>query len=279
MGKRKLSKHRFIDKLPAIPAAFASEVQFSAPKAITNYFSKLPEGTPLPAPAPPPAPIPIAPKRGPGRPRKPRTAPARLLPLPFRHYRFVTSTGAPAERRRRHPFGLTRALYSDTDLPPSQVGDTAIWAEPLEMGFRWRQSAGEVHVMATQTAVLRACVGYVLSQIPPGVTVAAVTARGSKGSSNISSNERSAGPSRSFATGVVAVTLVKMHPADGASSDGWWRRCLEGAPVVAWEEVSERDYSTLPPERLEELRRQQARLDLEARDGGGGGDGGGDGKQ
>jgi hypothetical protein len=56
----------------------------------------------------------------------------------------------------------------------------------------------------------------------------------------------------------VVVTLVKMRPADGAGSEGWWRRCLEGAPEVCWEEVSERDYSTMPAERLEVLRQQQA---------------------
>ncbi len=70
----------------------------------------------------------------------------------------------------------------------------------------------------------------------------------------------------------VVVTLVKAEAAEGASSAGWWCRLLEGWPAVAWEHVSERDYSTLPAEALWEHRRRQAQLE-EATRGGGGGEG------
>lgn len=70
----------------------------------------------------------------------------------------------------------------------------------------------------------------------------------------------------------VLITLVKAEAADGVSSAGWWSRLLEGWPAVAWEHVTERDYSTLPAEALWEHRRRQAQLE-EATWGGGGGAG------
>ncbi|GLC59400.1 hypothetical protein PLESTB_001482100 [Pleodorina starrii] len=238
------------------------------------------------------------------------TAPAGLLALPFQRYRLVNAWGRPVERRRRHPFGLTRALYDASELPPSLAGDSAVWAEPvgppLELGsFRWRQSAGEVHIMATRVPpglatqdllvevrprslrIANRSSGEVylygtleaviltdqttwthhrdaprpLPSLPPGSESGSESGGGGSGGGG-------GGPSgEEGCVAAVVVTLVKMRPAEGAASEGWWSRCLEGAPAVAWEEVSERDYSTLPAEQLQELRRQQARMDAQAREG------------
>lgn len=104
-----------------------------------------------------------------------QAAPSGRLALPFVRYRFVTAHGRPLDRVRRHPFGLSRALYGTEELTPRLAGDAAVWAEPrgcgdfgggsgggsgggpgYRGGFRWRQSAGEVHIIATLVRQIKA---------------------------------------------------------------------------------------------------------------------------
>lgn len=82
----------------------------------------------------------------------PQVAPSGLLPLPFALYTLVTQDGAPVERRRSHPFGLTRAVYDSADLPHSMAGERAVWAQVAGAGARWRQSAGEVHLLVARVS-------------------------------------------------------------------------------------------------------------------------------
>ncbi|KXZ43994.1 hypothetical protein GPECTOR_75g717 [Gonium pectorale] len=226
------------------------------------------------------------------------SAPSRVLPLPFRAYRLVTAAGRPVERRRRHPFGLSRALYAAPELTPSLAGDAAVWAEPEGGGFRWRQSAGEVHLIATRVPHGLPASQLLVEVRPRSLIVTnrttgeqylsgtleatvladqatwvlggggATAAAGRGGGSGGGTGARHGGGARdgSGAGGAaLTVTLVKMAPADGAASTGWWSRLFEGAPVVDWDEVGEKDYSTMPPELLEAHAREQARLDEAAR--------------
>ncbi|PNH12875.1 hypothetical protein TSOC_000100 [Tetrabaena socialis] len=180
------------------------------------------------------------------------TSPARLLDLPYKKYRFITAEGRPVERARRHPFGLQRAHYAAADLPPSLAGEGAVWAEPAGGGFRWRQSAGEVHVIATR--------------VPPGLPAAQLAVEEEAGADGREVVAEAVAGRGGGEEGGCVLTLVKAAPAEGAASEGWWRTLLEGAPEVAWEEVAARDYSTLPEEALEEQRRQQARAEVEERE-------------
>lgn len=75
-------------------------------------------------------------------------------------------------------------------------------------------------------------------------------------------NAGSAAGSSGAAGLLVAISLVKMRPADGAASEAWWVRCLEGAPEVEWDAgAGERDYSTMPEEELHRQRRERAQVE------------------
>jgi hypothetical protein len=60
-----------------------------------------------------------------------QAAPSGRIDLPYRHYTLVTADGLLVERTRKHPFGLSRALYSAADAPDAGRGGL-VWAQPAD---------------------------------------------------------------------------------------------------------------------------------------------------
>lgn len=63
------------------------------------------------------------------------------MELPYRMYKLVHTDGRPAERVNKHAFSMSRAYYSETELPDP------VWAEISDGSCRWRQSTQEVSII------------------------------------------------------------------------------------------------------------------------------------
>lgn len=68
--------------------------------------------------------------------------PTRLeLAMPYKYYRLVYGDGRRVERKQKHPFCMSRVLYT------SQEVGSEVWVEMSDGTCRWRQSSSEVKVM------------------------------------------------------------------------------------------------------------------------------------
>eukprot|EP00958_Prasinococcus_capsulatus_P018088 scaffold2088_cov399-Prasinococcus_capsulatus_cf.AAC.56 len=64
------------------------------------------------------------------------------IELPYKMYKLVKHDGTVTERITKHPFQLSRVYYAQSEQTEN------VWVETMDHVLRWRQSAGEVKVMA-----------------------------------------------------------------------------------------------------------------------------------
>jgi hypothetical protein len=176
-------------------------------------------------------------------PAPPKTA----LELPYRQYRLVTAEGRPLERADKHPFCMSRVYYARGETPAAEA---AAWAELADGSCRWRQSAGEVKVIALKVprdlpareleveirpfslrvARRGTCEVYLEGRLHRGVVPedSLWTLGGGAGEDGC------------------ALSLAKMNlevlARPWAHAESWWPRLLEGHGDIAWddyEKVSE----------------------------------------
>lgn len=64
------------------------------------------------------------------------------IALPYKSYSLVNTDGVVVERIDKHPFCMSRVYYNKEERPPE------VWAEDAEHTYRWRQTGGEIKLIA-----------------------------------------------------------------------------------------------------------------------------------
>lgn len=188
------------------------------------------------------------------------------LEVPYKMYRLVTSTGGAVERTDKHPFAMSRVYYDAAEKPEE------VWVELADGSCRWRQTAGEVRVLALK--VPRDLRPRDLSvQINPFDLQITNKVSGEvylKGRLH-----RGVVPEDCFWTHCggegedgCCVTLRKMNlevlQRHWAHSETWWTRLFEVHGEIAWDDY-EKDYSDLPEEVMVKHKVAEAIKDVERR--------------
>ena len=192
------------------------------------------------------------------------SSPKMELELPYKMYRLVSATGKAVERVDKHPFCMSRVYYDATEKPEE------VWVELADGSCRWRQSGGEVRIIALR----------VPSNIPPR-NIRVDFAPFSLKVWNKESFEvylegrlhRGIIPEDCYWTHCggdgedgCCITLAKMNlevlARHWAHSESWWSRLFDNHGEIAWDDY-EKDYSDLPAEVLDRYRIGEATKDSE----------------
>ncbi len=187
------------------------------------------------------------------------------LEVPYKMYRLVTSRGTAVERVDKHPFAMSRVYYDAAEKPEE------VWAELADGSCRWRQTAGELRIIALR----------VPSDLRPrdlGVDISPYHVRVyKKGAPEEVYLEgrlhRGVVPEDCFWTHCggegedgCCIILRKMNlevlQRRWAHSETWWPRLFEGHGDIAWDDY-EKDYSDLPEEVMARHRAREAIEDAE----------------
>lgn len=193
-------------------------------------------------------------------------APKAELEVPYKMYRLVTAGGLAVERVDKHPFCMSRVYYDAAEKPEE------VWVELADGSCRWRQTAGEIRILALKVPPDLSARNLHVEFAPYHVFVR-----------NKVTNEtylegqlhRGVIPEDCFWThcgGVgedgCCLTLRKMNlevlSKQWAHSESWWPRLFEHHGDIAWDDY-EKDYSDLPEEVMAKHRKVEAIKDAEKR--------------
>lgn len=207
------------------------------------------------------------------------------LEVPYKMYRLVTTNGTAVERTDKHPFAMSRVYYDASEKPEE------VWVELADGSCRWRQTAGEIRIIALK----------VPSDLPPRqlkvdispfyLKVYRILERQNAKTTGVKQNEKSFEQEEEeevflegrLHRGIIpedcfwthcggegddgcCITLHKMNlevlQKHWAHSESWWNRLFENHQDIAWDDY-EKDYSDLPEEVLEKYRTTEAIKDAE----------------
>jgi hypothetical protein len=190
------------------------------------------------------------------------------LEVPYKMYRLVTSTGTAIERTDKHPFAMSRVYYDASEKPEE------VWVELADGSCRWRQTAGEIRIIALK----------VPSDLPPRQLKVDISPYHLKIYRVLEDEKeeevylqgrlhRGIIPEDCFWTHCggegddgCCITLCKMNlevlQKHWAHSESWWVRLFQDHEDIAWDDY-EKDYSDLPEEVLEKYRKNEAIKDVE----------------
>jgi tetratricopeptide (TPR) repeat protein len=175
------------------------------------------------------------------------------LEAPYKMYRLVTSNGCPVERSDKHPFCMSRVYYEASERPDTDE----TWVELADGSCRWRQTGGEIKVLALR----------VPQGLPPRELGVNFEPFGLRVWHKITGEvylegrlHRGIVPEECFWTHCggegedgCCLTLQKMNlevlRKHWAHSESWWPRLFEGHADIAWDDY-EKDYSDLPEQVL-----------------------------
>ena len=188
------------------------------------------------------------------------------LEVPYKMYRLVTSTGGAVERIDKHPFAMSRVYYDSSEKPEE------VWVELADGSCRWRQTAGEVRILALR----------VPRDLRPRDVSVEITPFDLKIFNKVTNEvyldghlHRGVVPEDCFWTHCggegedgCCVTLRKMNlevlQKHWAHSETWWTRLFDVHGDIAWDDY-EKDYSDLPEEVMMKHRIAEAIKDVEKR--------------
>ncbi|PSC67238.1 Tetratricopeptide repeat 28 [Micractinium conductrix] len=181
------------------------------------------------------------------------------LELPYKLYKLVRADGKPAERVDKHPFCMSRVYYDQQEKPEE------VWTEIADGSCRWRQSGGEVKVLALR----------VPADLPPKQLAVDIQPYSLKVFNRSTGDvylegtlERGVVPEDCFWTHCggegedgCAISLRKMNlevlQKHWLHSEMWWPKLFTAHGAIAWDDY-EKDYSDLPSEVLERHRLTEA---------------------
>ncbi|KAL4437013.1 hypothetical protein ABPG75_004152 [Micractinium tetrahymenae] len=188
------------------------------------------------------------------------------LELPYRMYRLVRADGSAVERVDKHPFCMSRVYYDATEKPEE------VWTELADGSCRWRQTGGEVKVLA-----LRVPRDLPSRQLAVDIQPYSIKAwNRASGEVYLEGElERGVVPEDCFWTHCggegedgCALYLRKMNlevlQSHWQHSEMWWPRLFKAHANIAWDDY-EKDYSDLPEEVLQRHRVTEAIRDDEQR--------------
>ena len=171
------------------------------------------------------------------------------LEVPYKMYRLVTACGNAVERTDKHPFAMSRVYYDAAEKPEE------VWVELADGSCRWRQTAGEVRVLALK-------VPHSLSPRELQVDISPYHVKiFRKGGQEVYLEgrlHRGVVPEDCFWTHCggegedgCCITLRKMNlkviQRHWQHSESWWNRLFREHNDIAWDDY-EKDYSDLPEE-------------------------------
>lgn len=186
------------------------------------------------------------------------------IEAPYRMYRLVTAAGKEVERVDKHPFCMSRVYYDQSEKPEET------WVEINDGSCRWRQTGGEVKVIALK----------VPADLPPkhlGIDFDPFNLKVyNKKTDEIyleGQLHRGVIPEECFWTHCggdgedgCCMTLKKMNlevlRKHWMHSESWWSRLFVGHTEIEWDDY-EKDYSDLPEEVLMKYRISEASKDAE----------------
>jgi tetratricopeptide (TPR) repeat protein len=207
------------------------------------------------------------------------------LEVPYKMYRLVTSNGTPIERTDKHPFAMSRVYYNASEKPEE------VWVELADGSCRWRQTAGEIKIIALK----------VPPNLPPRELKVDISPYHLKIYRQISEKKKTSGRKQEkgilneegegkeiflqgrLHRGIIpedcfwthcggdgddgcCITLQKMNlevlQKHWAHSESWWVRLFQEHQDIRWDDY-EKDYSDLPEEVLEKYRTTEAIKDVE----------------
>jgi tetratricopeptide (TPR) repeat protein len=211
------------------------------------------------------------------------------LEVPYKMYRLVTSNGTAVERTDKHPFAMSRVYYDASEKPEE------VWVELADGSCRWRQTAGEIRIIALKVPSdlpprqLKVDISPYHLKIYRFVKKHTTTTTKDKENNNVEPEQeqqqeeeeiylqgrlhRGIVPEDCFWTHCggegddgCCITLCKMNlevlQKHWAHSESWWVRLFEDHQNIAWDDY-EKDYSDLPEEVLEKHRTAEAIKDVE----------------
>lgn len=182
-------------------------------------------------------------------------SPKMELELPYKMYKLVTATGKSVERADKHPFCMSRVYYDATEKPEE------VWVEIADGSCRWRQSGGEVRIIALRVPAEVAPRNVQVDFAPFNIKVWNTH----NGDVYLEGRlHRGIVPEDCYWTHCggdgedgCCITLTKMNlevlARHWAHSESWWSRLFENHGEIAWDDY-EKDYSDLPAEVLDRYR-------------------------
>ena len=184
--------------------------------------------------------------------------PAAQLELPYSSYQLVRADGRAVERVDKHPFQLSRVFY-DAKERPEQV-----WAELRDGSCRWRQSAGEVAIIAlfvppdARKHQLEVVIDLHHIQVAckdtGRVYLAGELERGIVPDESVWAHGGGAGDD-GFVFYLRKMNL-ELLAGEGGHEATWWPRLFTHHTPIAWDDY-EKDYSDLPAHVMEQHRLQE----------------------
>ena len=188
------------------------------------------------------------------------------LEAPYRMYHLVTATGKRVERVDKHPFCMSRVYYDASERPEET------WVEIADGSCRWRQTGGEVKVLALK----------VPKDMPPRHLAVSFdpfylkVANKETGEVYLEGKlHRGVVPEECFWTHCggdgddgCCITMKKMNlevlRKQWSHSESWWSRLFDAHTEIAWDDY-EKDYSDLPEEVLTKYRLSEASKEADRR--------------
>ena len=202
------------------------------------------------------------------------------LEVPYKMYRLVTSTGREVERVDKHPFAMSRVYYDANEKTEEET-----WVEVADGSCRWRQTAGEVKIIALKVPKTLSPKDLKVDIGPYHLKV--YRRRSGSGRASGGGNEerheqeeeeevflqgrlhRGVIPEDSFWTHLqgdgedgCCISLQKMNlevlQQPWSHSESWWTKVFEDHTDIAWDDY-EKDYSDLPEEVMHRHRIREAK--------------------
>ena len=179
--------------------------------------------------------------------------PAAQLELPYSSYQLVRADGRAVERVDKHPFQLSRVFYDAKERPE------LVWAQLRDGSCRWRQSAGEVAIIALSVPPgarkhqLDVCIDLhhirVACKDTGRVYLAGELERGIVPDESVWAHGGGVGDD-GFVFYLRKMNL-ELLAGEGGNEETWWPRLFTHHAPIAWDDY-EKDYSDLPAHVMEQ---------------------------
>ena len=179
--------------------------------------------------------------------------PAAQLKLPYSSYQLVRADGRAVERVDKHPFQLSRVFYDAKERPE------LVWAQLRDGSCRWRQSAGEVAIIALSVPPgarkhqLDVCIDLhhirVACKDTGRVYLAGELERGIVPDESVWAHGGGVGDD-GFVFYLRKMNL-ELLAGEGGHEETWWPRLFTHHAPIAWDDY-EKDYSDLPAHVMEQ---------------------------